>query len=72
MANRDLISDNGLGFLVCAMDGDIILDIRMVSNSDGINVSTDDGIEPYGAIMAYFNVSDEGCVGRDPCGFADM
>jgi hypothetical protein len=53
VGDRHPAADNSFGLLVRAMDYGPVLDIRVVADRNGMNVSPDDGIEPDGAIVAH-------------------
>jgi len=65
MADGDVVPDDRLGFLVGGMDDDAILDIDLVADADAVDVTTDDGIEPDAAFIAYLYVADDGGIRSD-------
>src|SRR5260370_28596165 len=57
MGDGDFIPNNRFGFLIRAMDHRSILNIRIVSNGDGMNISPHYGVEPDRTIITqgYFS-----------------
>ena len=39
-----------------------VLNVRAVADGDGRNIATDDGPEPYGALVAHGDIAHDGCV----------
>lgn len=44
------------------MYGSIVLNIDFVTDPDGINVSSDHGIEPNAATLSSYHITHDGCI----------
>ncbi len=65
VADGNVVADDGFGFIIGAMYDCVVLDIDFVADLDGIDVATDDSIEPYAAIVAHSDFANDGGVGSD-------
>jgi hypothetical protein len=66
MGYGNIVSDAHGRFLVGAMDDGPILDVDIVSDTDGMHVAADHGVEPYTTVVAHHHIAyDGGIVGDE-------
>lgn len=70
MADGDVVADDGLGFLVGGVYDDAVLYVDLIADADAVDVAADDGVEPDACFVAYFDVSNYGCIGGDEAVFS--
>ena len=57
MTNRHVVADMGGTCLVGDMHTTAVLDVGAVADGDRGHVASDDGIEPYGALIAHGDIA---------------
>jgi hypothetical protein len=55
MSDRNITPDLCFCFLVCTMDHSAILNICIISNGNGMDIPTDNRVEPHCTIVAHAN-----------------
>jgi hypothetical protein len=63
--DADAIAYDGLGFFERAVNDRTILHIHPIAHTDGIDIATKDGVEPYTAIAPCLHITNDGCIGCD-------
>src|ERR1035437_1335282 len=62
MCNRNIVSDRNRPLLIGAMDDSAILNVNLVSHPDGMDIATDNGIEPNTTLVTHHHIANNGCI----------
>ena len=61
MSYGHVVTDDDGGFAVKRMQARAVLDVHAVADFDEMYVTAQDGVKPYGTVVAHGDVADDGC-----------
>jgi hypothetical protein len=64
MGNGYIMPNADRGFLVGAMNDHTILDVNVITDSYAVDITSDDRIKPYTAIITNYNIACDGGIIR--------
>ena len=70
VSDGNTVAYYGFGFIESTMQYRAILDVYFIADADTVDVSADDCVEPYAAIISHDHIADDGGVGGDETVFA--
>ena len=68
----DIVTDLDCGLLIEGMQDGAVLDIDVVADADGIDVTAEDGVEPDAAALPEDDISDDGSVDSEEAVLTDL
>ena len=68
----DIVTDLDRGLLIEGMEDGAVLDIDVVADADGIDVTAEDGVEPDTAALPEDDISDDGSVDSEEAVLTDL
>jgi hypothetical protein len=72
VADRDVVSDLNSRLLIEGVQYRSVLDVYTIANTDRVYIATDDGVEPYAALVTDDSVTDDCSVFGKEATFADL
>ena len=70
--DRDIVTDLNGRLLIEGMEDGAVLDIHVVADADGIDVTAEDGVEPDAAALSKDDISDDGSVDSEEAVLTDL
>ena len=61
MSYGHVVADDDGGFAVKRMQARAVLDVHAVADFDEMYVAAQDGVKPYGTVVAHGDVANDGC-----------
>ena len=68
----DIVTDLDRGLLIEGMEDGAVLDIHIVADADGVDVTAEDGVEPDAAALPEDDISDDGSVDSEEAVLTDL
>ena len=68
----DIVTDLDRGLLIEGMEDGAVLDIHVVADADGVDVTAEDGVEPDAAALPEDDISDDGSVDSEEAVLTDL
>ena len=68
----DIVADLDRGLLIEGVEDGAVLDIDVVADADGIDVTAEDGVEPDTAALPEDDISDDGSVDSEEAVLTDL
>lgn len=72
VSDGDIVADFDCGFLIECVEYGSVLDVDSVADAYGVDIASDDGVEPYAAFFSHHDVADDGGVFSKECVTADF
>lgn len=72
MSYGHVVADDDGGFAVKRMQARAVLDVHAVADFDEMYVAAQDGVKPYGTVVAHGDVANDGCPFREVAVLAEL